>query len=923
MAKQQSAQKYIFKISTSRLKKAKWDLSLSLSEARRNDEIISLNDSQMLRWIDELNGVENTEERVNEVRANIRMIRSRESTALNRHAIRDLYDELDRIQFKPDYMHLVVDKPKDLLTACKGFRINDVKYVRLLGTSGGVKCSTIVFVNEMLAPELRRRILNGMDTTVPQIPAKLEAYRALTCSGTTPVSMPRGILVVPDCITKFSEDVIMLDDSQGDEPAMTLVKDYEIELDESDGYGLMLPSLARRWSEELKLNYMASGMNTRFSWEKGMVFTFDFLDFADRVANGKYMVKDAWGHDIDIRNVELILTTSMLKLWKCYKSIDHYLACCAENHYTFGIAKTCPEKLDSWRATNYQFLQSYQISDEQIDELIAPTMREIQDVLIGDWRKALIFLFGTQMDDEHAEPVVAGFAEAMMYEPRVFDDPYVKKRILHLIERRIDDAKIGVIGVHGNYSIVCGDPYALCQNIFGLPVTGLLKAGEIYSQYWSDCKAEYVACFRAPMSCHNNIVKRRVTAEDDMRYWFRYMKTATILNAWDSTCAALNGCDFDGDLVFLTDNSVLVNNIRETPTVFCLQRSAEKKIVTEEMLVESNIAGFGDDIGKVTNRITSMYDVQSMFDKDSDEYRVLDYRIVCGQNAQQACIDKIKGIISKPMPRWWYDYHGCALPEKPTEEDVARREFNLRILSDKKPYFMRYIYPALMRQYNTYIKDTSTKCNMRFRMTMDELLRIPDEEKTQEQRDFLHYYAKRLPVSNGSCVMNRICRRFEERFDHQIKRRLSDCEFDYAILKSGTEYKPMQYKAISKLCSEYSAQIKKKAVADAGLLLTEKERRERSAAQRKNLTQTFISESAKICSDGKQLCDIALDICYGRESMKQFVWDVCAEELMRNVSAAHDHIFSYPVQDPNGDIEYGGRKFSMKTMNGTKWERLS
>ncbi len=39
---------------------------------------------------------------------------------------------------------------------------------------------------------------------------------------------------------------------------------------------------------------------------KGMVFTFDFLDFAEKVA-GSYMVKDAWGNDVDIRNVELIL----------------------------------------------------------------------------------------------------------------------------------------------------------------------------------------------------------------------------------------------------------------------------------------------------------------------------------------------------------------------------------------------------------------------------------------------------------------------------------------------------------------------------------------------------------------------------------------------------------------------------------------
>ena len=100
-----------------------------------------------------------------------------------------------------------------------------------------------------------------------------------------------------------------------------------------------------------------------------MVFCFDFLKFADEVAHTR-IVKDAWGHEYDISNIELVLTTSMLKLWKCYNSIEHYLQCCEENHYTFGITKTCPKELERTRGLNYQFIQSYRLSDEQIEELM-------------------------------------------------------------------------------------------------------------------------------------------------------------------------------------------------------------------------------------------------------------------------------------------------------------------------------------------------------------------------------------------------------------------------------------------------------------------------------------------------------------------------------------------------------------------------
>ena len=87
--------------------------------------------------------------------------------------------------------------------------------------------------------------------------------------------------------------------------------------------------------------------------------------------------------------------------------------------------------------------------------------------------------------------------------------------------------------------------------------------------------------------------------------------------------------------MFLTDNNVLVENIRPTLTLMCAQKSAQKKIVTEADLIQSNIDGFGNDVGKVTNYITSMYDVQAQFEPGSIEYETLAYRIQAGQQAQQ------------------------------------------------------------------------------------------------------------------------------------------------------------------------------------------------------------------------------------------------------------------------------------------------
>ena len=635
ISKQLSCQKYILKINSSRLRRERWNLTLPIDEARRNEEVISLADSQVLRWIDELNGIEGADQKAKEIKSQIKALRKEPVNTQNKRKMRQLYSDLDSLQYKPDYMCLIIDKEKDYRRAVKGFKINGIKYKRLLGTTGGIKNSTIVFVSERLWGEIRRRIDNGRDVTKELVTAKLGAYMALTCSASTPVSFPNGLLVVNDAETQFKSDIIYLANREEGEPVMERYNDYDITLDATDGFGIMLPSLAARWSSELGLDYVASGMCTRFSFEKGMVFTFDFLDFADKVAGGNYMVKDAWGNDVDIRNVELVLTTSMVKLWDSYKSCDDYIRLSLENKYTFGITKACPRELENVRNLNYQFIQSYDLSPEDIDELIIPTIEEIYDVLNGDWRRASVFLKGVGLCDKNISKIEDDYAKAIMIDQRVFEDPYVQNNIYQLIKNRINKAKVGVVKVHGNYSIVSGDPYLLCQSVFGLDKTGLLKSGEIYNKYWADDGAEKVACFRAPMTTHENIRVMSPCRSDEARYWYQHMKTCTIINAWDTTMPALNGLDFDGDLTMITDNPVLVNKYKPLPAIVCEQKKAVKKVSNEEDFITSDINSFGNDIGSITNRATSMFEVRSGFKAGSKEYEELSYRIRCGQLLQQ------------------------------------------------------------------------------------------------------------------------------------------------------------------------------------------------------------------------------------------------------------------------------------------------
>jgi hypothetical protein len=792
--------------------------------------------------------------------------------------------------------------------------VNGVKYRRLLGTNGGIKCSTIVFISERLYPVIKDRIDNGRNMEMKFVPAKLEAYQALVCSGSTAVSMPKGIAIIKDCNTYFKSDVINISDEAEGEPVMTFEQDAEVELKESDGYGMMLPSLAQRWSKELGLDYTVCGVNTRFAWEKGMLFCFDFLEFADRVA-GTRIIKDAWGNDVDLSNVELIFTTSMVKLWDSYDSCEHYLSCCAKNKYTIGIAKTSPKTLEHERNLNYQFIQCYHLTEDQVEELIAPTIDEIHDILLLDYRKTILFLKGYGLNEDNIDSIDSDFAKALMIDKRILNDPFIRKKIFYLIKQRIQDAKIGVIKVHGNFSIVSGDPYSLCQNMFGLEVTGLLKAGEIYNAYWNEVGAKKLACFRAPMTVMSNVRAVHPCSTAEVLHWYQYMNTCTIFNSWDTAAQALNGLDKDGDLVFLTDNRVLVDNLRELPAVMCIQRNAEKKIVTEEDIIKSNIMSFGDDIGKITNKATAMYEIQSRYPADSKEFEILDYRLTSTQMFQQNAIDKAKGIIAKPMPKEWYDKAAIKSNESMSEET---KELYMRIVADRKPYFMRYIYPALMKQYNNYINNTNKKALREFRLSVEEL--IQKDEFTEEEENFLKYYYENMPVGIGDCVMNRMCRRFEEEFDGYIGKSQKTAEtFDYTIMKSGVNYSKHQYEAMLKLQDEYNQRACDFAQYKRNIRIDPYE----ASVVRHEMIKDFIAESANICSNEDVICDIVLDICYKKDFSKQFAWDIAGKTIIKNLLKRNNNTIYYPTLDASGDITYGGERFTFacKQLGGDNNER--
>ena len=345
--------------------------------------------------------------------------------------------------------------------------------------------------------------------------------------------------------------------------------------------------------------------------------------------------------------------------------------------------------------------------------------------------------------------------------------------------------------------------------------------------------------------------------------------------------------DFDGDTFLCTDNKILLAKTKNDKTIMCIQRKAEKVIPTEEDIIASNKIAFNDEIGVITNRVTSMFDVLAGIPKDTEEYKTLEYRILCGQLFQQNAVDACKGIIASKMPKSWYDRHVCKDP----------------IVADRKPYFMIYVYPNLKKDYDDLVKKSNTKAKIMFGKSVDKI--INDGAQNEDEAEFLQYFYNLMPVGYHDCVVNRVAWIVEDAFKNYVEYVKQDLDFDYTILKSGVGYTQTKYKAIEKLYNEFTFAMRQAQGKQKTIRIDDTE-------QRSILLENFKRDCILTVPNAKELCDIVLDLCYTKETSKMFAWQICGDVIIDNLMEKANNI-SFPVRDDdNAEFSYMGYGFRME-----------
>lgn len=924
MSKQILNQRYTYKITSNYLQRNKWNITINnIPNAIKNRQIVGIGDSTGTRMIREIIRSKYTEDYINNLKLKLenkkRLLRRADS---NKKAIKKeiqkLIDEKNQASLIPEICNVIFSSKKHYEKAeKKGFFLNGKKYVLLLGTAGGIKQNTVMFCREDIYEPLMKKIMNNVDLGSPVLPSKLMSYMSLVFSSSTPVTNTQKILVVKDVITHFKSPVTLIQfNDEANCPDVKDIQDYEVEVNACDGCGLIHPSLADTWSEDLQLDYNFTSVCCRNSWVKGMLTRFDFRTYCKEVLNTN-IVKDIWGQEHCIDDIDIILNESMLKLHKGYKSIKEYNDACEENGYTFSVTKATPNILENERALNYQYIQCLDLNDKDIEELVSHDIKEIKDVLGLDYKKSILFSKGKELNDKNVwnESIEDDYyTKALMVEPKVIGDDYIIHKIRKAISKRIDLLKTGKIKVGGNYQIAIGDPIIQLESMCGFEPKGLLKSGEFYNSYWMNKGVNKVGAFRSPMSCKSNARVMNICNREEVVKWYKDIKNVIIFNAWDTAMMAFNGEDYDGDINFTTSNEIIINGIFDLPAICCIGKSGVKiSYPKREDFVNSIEKGFGNKVGGVTNYGSSCYSVISKFPKGSKEYEEIDYRIKCIQYYQQECIDSAKnGEPPKPIPSYWSDRHAEELKYDidestgeivNTDEEIDKIELYNNIVAEKKPYYFIYIYDSLKKEYNDFIKETTANCIRKFLCTPDELRAKP--YKTQEESDFLLWYDKKNPIDTNPCIVNKIAWNIERNFDNFTKLKLQ--EFDSNIYKTECSRKATktEINKILDLCKEYQTDSKAKSVSHQ----SDKENAQGDAIERKDLLRVNI---ANIIPEEDVLLNTIIELSYEKKKLsKNIAWVVGGKLIVNNLLKNNQQRISYPIKDTFGDIKFGGETFSM------------
>ena len=902
---------YIYKIPSDKISHLS---HYSFKEASRDGNVVSIGDNLVLAKIREY--YNNTEDhvslynRVQAIRKEMKEIRKLPTSTDNINKIRKLQSQLDDMLFVDDIVNIkVMTKKEYKVLARNGFDLNGKHYVRFMVGSGQMRRNTVSFINEELFDYMQERLMCGLNDKIKTINlAKLSAYFALSFSSVLWVREPR-VCVIKDFDTVIlNQKVNWINKHEEGNTVEQIYKD--IKLNSADGQGLIDPNMARLWAEDMHLNYVPCSFVVRTAFIKGNLVPFDFKAYAKE--HGVLKIKDRYGTEYNVEDIDVLLSESQFKMAKYYSSWEGYLSYHKTYNLKWGVARYNKEYDDEYVLTNYQYIQVLNLTKEDISGLVSYTTNWIKNICSGDIKYALTYNVGVKNPTLSVDSIInscsSTFTKAIIKNPEMLKDGFVQRKIYNSIKESIRQAKIGRIWVRGNYSFMISDPVAQCRSALGLSPDGLLPANYVYSNFWNNRGVDGEICLlRSPLTHYSEVNIQRLANTDEMKKWYKYIYSGIIYNIYDISVVKHADSDFDGDICMSTNNPYFLKGAKreELPIMYDKEAVPTQKITLPNQ-IRCDVKGLDTKVGQITNYSTSMLAMLPLFkgEKQTEQREEIETRLKLLRELQGAEIDKIKGTTPPNFPKSWRHW----VKINKDDDDITKAEkykYNSMVVK-KKPYFFIYLYSTLMNDYKAYEKNFNSISLTHFGIPIKALLR--KKEHTEGELNLIRKYRKYSPVLETDCIMNILCKEIENmEFDIKYKPNCVSLLPEFAE-KIDVDEEKMQ--SLTSIYKKYKAQKKYKGIE--ALVDNEGIQDDDMNEILRNVLYAnrdeYKNEMIELFTSSKELFNYLIVMCDRNNWSYDCIWDIVGEDIIDIVPYGDTKV----VVEKEDGFEYLGHFYGLE-----------
>lgn len=404
-----------------------------------------------------------------------------------------------------------------------------IHYKMLFRSTGKAKKGSCMFICDRLYKRAINFLYMGIKLPKNNAPiVEVSAYAPLVSSaivGKIKIN-PKNILILKDVDRTFNTNVVSVETDENKHCIAKHIENYTLKNTLFDGQALIDSSIFPDWGNGYIL--------LRHHFCKMAAFSSNIQQFFRDYFGDNYhsaTVKDMFGNEHFVKDIELITTDNAMKWLKFDKSYDYWCEKVYENNCMFGIVKTAHEsKLGNVQRMSYQMVNSL---DETIMENVAKESVDYVNKLKQNTEVFLDYLGKNKNFSNDYEVLIA----LCKQNPDFARSSYFRHRKRKIIENYVFNMKNGKLLQDAENLVIVGSPYAMLlyaatgnENDVDNDNTFFQEEGTIQCYTERFNSGEYLAFFRSPFNSKNNLTYLHNIYHKNLEKYFNFGKQIIAVN---------------------------------------------------------------------------------------------------------------------------------------------------------------------------------------------------------------------------------------------------------------------------------------------------------------------------------------------------------------------------------------------------------